>query len=226
MKGGPPALPTELSRFGDRLSFLYVEHARVDRDASAVTIWQENGVAHAPAAVLAALLLGPGTRITHAAVSLLAASGCSVAWTGEEGVRLYAGAVSTARSSSLLLRQAKLAGGDRMRLRVAREMYAMRFPGEDVSGLPLQKLRGREGARVRACYREHSQRTGVPWTRRQYDPGKWSSSDPVNRALSAANASLYGITHAAVLHLGCSPGLGFVHTGHQAEFRLRRRGLI
>jgi len=34
-----------------------------------------------------------------------------------------------------------------MRLTVARNMYLMRFAGEDVSKLSLQQLRGREGAR-------------------------------------------------------------------------------
>jgi CRISP-associated protein Cas1 len=107
MKGALPAKAVELGRISDRLSFLHIEHARVDRDLNAVTIWQSEGVASIPAAVLAALLLGPGATITHAAVSLLAGSGCSVAWVGEEGVRLYAGtaAVSTsggeARSCAL-----------------------------------------------------------------------------------------------------------------------------
>src|SRR5437016_5666384 len=98
MKGALPATATELGRISDRLSFLYVEHAKIDRDANAVTIWQADGVASIPAAMLAALLLGPGTRLTHAAVALLAGSGCTVAWTGEEGVRLYAGAVAASTS--------------------------------------------------------------------------------------------------------------------------------
>jgi CRISP-associated protein Cas1 len=218
VRGALPAKPSELGRISDRLSFLYVEHARIDRDANAVTVLQEQGVVHVPTAMLAVLLLGPGTRITHAAVSLLAASGCSVVWTGEEGVRLYAGSVMTATSSSLLLRQAALASSQQSRLGVARAMYQMRFPGEDVSRLPLEKLRGREGARVRACYREHAKRTGLPWLRRQYIPGKWRAADPVNQALSAANSALYGVCHAAVLHLGCSAGIGFVHAGHQMSF--------
>ena len=40
----------------------------------------------------------------------------------------------------------------------------------------------------------------------------------MNRALSAANACLYGICHAVVVALGCSPGLGFIHTGHARAF--------
>lgn len=218
MKGAEPAKPVELARISDRLTFLYIEHAQVDRDSNAVTIHQASGTAHVPVATLAAVLLGPGTRATHAAITLLAGNGCSVLWVGEEGVRLYAGAVSASTSSALLQRQAELVSDPDARLGVARAMYAMRFPGEDVSQVPMQALRGREGARVRACYREHSHRTGVSWVRRQYVQGKWGASDPVNRALSAANSALYGVVHAAVLHLGCSPGLGFVHTGHHLSF--------
>lgn len=76
LKGTLPSAATELGRLSDRLSFLYVERAVVDRDAGAVTFWREDGVASVPAAMLAVLLLGPGTKVTHAAVSLLAASGC------------------------------------------------------------------------------------------------------------------------------------------------------
>jgi CRISPR-associated protein Cas1 len=218
MHGALPASAIELGRLADRLSFLYVEHAIIDRDSNAVTIWRADGIVSVPAAMLAALLLGPGTRITQAAVSLLAGSGCSIAWTGEEGVRLYAGAVAAATSSGLLRRQAALASGQRSRLAVARMMYGMRFPGEELSGLTMQQLRGREGARVRACYREHGERAGVPWKGRKYDRSDWAGGDQVNQCLSAANSALYGICHAAILHLGCSPGLGFVHTGHQLSF--------
>lgn len=218
MRGALPPTATELGRISDRLSFLYVEHARIDRDQNAVTFHTAEGTVHVPAAMLAALLAGPGTRVTHAAVSLLAGAGCSVLWTGEDGVRLYAGAVTAATSSRLLIRQAFLASDPARRAEVARAMYAMRFPGEDVSGLPVEQLRGREGTRVRACYRFEAQRTGIAWTGRKYDPGKWTAADPVNRALSAANSCLYGIVHAAILHLGCSAGLGFVHAGHQLSF--------
>jgi CRISPR-associated protein Cas1 len=218
MKGALPAKAVELGRISDRLSFLHIEHARVDRDLNAVTIWQSEGVASIPAAVLAALLLGPGATITHAAVSLLAGSGCSVAWVGEEGVRLYAGTAAVSTSSALLQRQAVLVSGQKTRIAVARQMYAMRFPGEDVSRLTMQQLRGREGARVRAAYRECAGKYGVAWRGRRYDPADWGAGDPVNRCLSAANSALYGITHAAILHLGCSPGLGFVHSGHALSF--------
>lgn len=216
--GARPADVPELVRAQDRLTFLYVERAVISRDASAITATDKRGTIHIPAATLGALLLGPGTNVTHQAMVLLAESGSTVVWAGERAVRYYAHGRSLARSSRLLERQAQLVTNRNSRLEVARTMYAMRFAGEDVSGLTMQQLRGREGARVRKTYREHSERTGVPWTKRNYDPADFASGDAVNQALSAATTCLYGITHSVIVALGCSPGLGFVHTGHERSF--------
>ena len=46
----------------------------------------------------------------------------------------------------------------------------------------------------------------------------YKRQDPINQALSAAHAALYGIVHGVIVSLGCSPGLGFVHTGHERSF--------
>jgi CRISPR-associated protein Cas1 len=213
----PPSLP-ELVRAEERLSFVYVERCVVHRDANAVTATDERGTVHIPAAGLGALLLGPGTNVSHQAMVLLGQSGATAVWVGERGVRCYAHGRSLAKSSRLLEAQAELITNRRSRLAVARRMYGMRFPGEDVDGLTMQQLRGREGARVRRLYREHSARTGVEWRRRDYDVGDFAAGDRVNQALSAANTSLYGIVHAVIVALGCSPGLGFVHTGHELSF--------
>lgn len=213
-----PTAPQELVRVVDRVSFLYLERCVVNRDSNAITATDERGTVHIPAAAVGALLLGPGTTVTHQAIVLLADSGSTVVWMGERGVRYYAHGTSLARSSRLLEAQAEAVTNRRSRLRVARAMYAMRFPGEDVSGLTMQQLRGREGARVRRVYREQAQRTGIAWDRRRYDANDWEAGDPVNQALSAANASLYGVVHSVVVALGCSPGLGFIHTGHQRSF--------
>ncbi|MGF6889514.1 CRISPR-associated protein Cas1 [Nocardia sp. GAS34] len=213
-----PVRVGELVRAQDRLSFIYLERAVVHRDANAITATDERGVVHIPAATLGALLLGPGTRVTHQAMMLLAESGSTAVWVGERGVRYYAHGRSLARSSRLLEAQAAAVSNQTIRLRTARTMYEMRFPDDDVSGLTMQQLRGREGARVRRIYREHAARTGVEWNRRDYDPNDFTASDPVNQALSAATTCLYGITHAIIVALGCAPGLGFVHTGHERSF--------
>ena len=71
---------------------------------------------------------------------------------------------------------------------------------------------------MRRVYRYWSDKTGVPWSRRDYNPNDFGDSDPINQALSAGHACLYGIVHAAIVALGCAPGLGFVHTGHAWSF--------
>lgn len=218
MIGATPPSVSELTRSSERLSYIYVEHATIHRADNAITVTEERGVTHIPAASLSALLLGPGTRVTHQAMVLLGECGTSAIWVGEQGVRYYAHGRSLARSSRLLIAQAEKVSNTRSRLEVARTMYAWRFPGEDTSQLTMQQLRGREGARVRRVYRYWSDKTGVPWSRRDYNPNDFGDSDPINQALSAGHACLYGIVHAAIVALGCAPGLGFVHTGHAWSF--------
>lgn len=211
----------ELGRVGERVSTVYVENAVVEREGNGIRLVQAEDRVDLPATMVACLLLGPGTKVTHAAVRLLADSGTSVCWVGQQGVRMYAHGVGTAQTSRYLVRQAYLVSDRRRRLSVARRMYAMRFPGEDVSGLTMQQLRGREGARVRRVYRLHSSRTGVPWKGRRYVPGQpYAAGDDVNRLLSALNSCLYGVCHAAVAGLGASPALGFIHTGSAISFVL------
>lgn len=197
---------------------MYLERCTVHRDSNAITVTDERGVVHIPAAAIGALLLGPGTRVTHQAMLLMAESGATAVWVGEHGVRYYAHGRPLGRKSRLLEAQARLVSNRDSRLRIARAMYTMRFPDEDTSRLTMQRLRGREGARVRRCYRDNAERTGVAWTRRDYDPAEFSASDVVNQSLSAATTCLYGVAHAVIVALGCSPGLGFVHTGHDRSF--------
>lgn len=216
--GPPPSDIADLVRAEDRLSFVYVERATIHRDGNAVTAQDERGTVHIPAATLGALLLGPGTRVTHQAMVLLADSAATVVWVGERAVRYYAHGRSLARSSRLLEAQARLVTNQSSRLAVARRMYAMRFEGEDVDRLTMQQLRGREGARVKKMYRTEAERTGVEWSKRDYRPKDHDASDDVNKALSAATTCLYGVVHSVIVALGCSPGLGFVHTGHVRSF--------
>ena len=213
-----PSRARELTRAEDRISFLYLEHCTIGREDNALTATDEHGVVHIPSAALGVLMLGPGTRVTHQAMCVVADSGATVVWVGENGVRYYANGRPLARSTRLLDAQARLVSNSRSRVAVARRMYGTRFPDEDVSRLTMQQLRGREGARVRAVYRTWSETTGVQWARREYRPDDFTDSDPINQALSAAHACLYGAVHAVIVAMGCSPGLGFVHTGHDRAF--------
>jgi CRISPR-associated protein Cas1 len=209
----------EIGRFDDRLSFLYVDQAVIKHTTNAIAIHEFDGVTEVPVSSLATLMLGPGTKITHEAVKSLADNNCLVIWAGEFGIRFYACGMGGSRHSRNLLRQARLALDERTRMQVVVRMYCTRFTDETVDpGLTLQQLRGKEGIRVRQAYAEASKATGVSWTGRNYKRKDWFAGDTVNRALSAANACLYGLVHAAILSAGYSPAIGFIHTGKQLSF--------
>lgn len=207
-----------LPRFRDGLSYLYVEHAVIEREANAIALYREDGAVSVPAAGLAVLVLGPGTRITHAAMVALAQCGTSVVWAGEEHQRFYAWGTGKTRSSANVLRQAAAWADPRRRLEVVQRLYRFRFVEEFPAGLTLQQIRGREGARVRDAYAAASRTYGVPWSGRSYQRGQWHAADPVNRAISAGAACLYGVCHSAIVAAGYSPAIGFIHEGKQLSF--------
>jgi len=208
----------ELPRFGDKLSYLYIEHAVIDQHDKAIAFHREDGMLPVPAAALAVLILGPGTSITHAAIRSLAENNCQVIWAGEHAVRFYAHGLGGARNSRNLIRQARLVSNELTRLQVVVRMYCLRFDEPVDEGLTLQQLRGKEGIRVRETYRQAAQAFGLPWKGRSYERTQWNFADPLNRALSAANSCLYGLVHAAIISGGYSPALGFIHSGKQLSF--------
>lgn len=209
----------ELPRLADSISFLYLEMCRIEQDDQAIAAWDLNGVTPIPVASLNALLLGPGTVVTHAAMKALAENGCNVVWVGERGVRMYAGATGETRSARHLLRQAMLATREPLRLRVVSRMYRLRFRQETLpDNLTIAQIMGREGVRVRQAYAAASREHNVPWDGRDYDRGDWEKQSIANKALSCATACLYGICHAAIVAMGYSPGLGFIHSGKQLSF--------
>lgn len=69
--GTPPPEISELVRAEDRLSFAYFEHCTIGRDDNAITATDSTGVTHIPAATLSVLMLGPGTRVTHQAMTVI-----------------------------------------------------------------------------------------------------------------------------------------------------------
>lgn len=208
----------ELPRFRDGWSFLYIEKALVDRDQNGLRVVNDNGRVQVPVAALSALLLGPGVKITHAAVVTAGDAGCSIAWCGEQGVRFYASGSGDDRRTSNLQFQARAWAHDEARLEVVKRMYRMRFTQILDSGLSLEQIRGMEGVRVREVYARMARETGVEWKGRLYKSGAWEQTDPVNRALSAANACLHALCHSAIAVAGYSESLGFVHTGKTRAF--------
>lgn len=213
-----PLTSQQVLKVSDRATFLYLDHCTLSRDGGALTAYSEEGTAHVPVAGLCALLVGPGTRISHQAIAAIADSGCSLVWVGEEGVRFYAAGIGLSSTDVLVRAQAEKVSNRNKRLAVVRAMYQMRFPHEDLSGLNLQQMRGKEGTRMRALYRSLAKEYKIEWSGRSYNWQNFAEGTPQNQALSAASAALYGLTYAVICALGASPALGFIHSGNARSF--------
>ncbi len=212
----PPLKPIPIK---DRISVLYVSKGNLDVLDGAFVIVDKNGIRqHLPVGGVACLMLEPGTRVSHAAVTLASRVGCLLVWIGDGGVRLYASGQPGGARADRLLYQAKLALDDTARLKVVRKMYAMRFKEEPPERRSIEQLRGIEGVRVRKMYELLARQYGITWKSRNYDYNEWGSGDIPNRCLSSATACLYGICEAAILAAGYAPAIGFIHTGKPQSF--------
>jgi CRISP-associated protein Cas1 len=203
----------------ERSTMVWLSYGQVDVQDGAVVLIDKEGVrTHIPVGGLACVLLEPGTRITHAAIALMAQVGCLVLWVGEGGVRLYSAGQPGGARSDRLLYQARLALEDELRIKVVRAMYKFRFQDEPPSRRSIEQMRGIEGVRVRTMYKMLAQQYGVSWDKRDYDPDHFDEGDVVNQCLSTATHCLYGICEAAVLAAGYAPAIGFIHTGKPLSF--------
>lgn len=203
----------------NRISMIFIKYGQIDIKDGAFVIIDKQGIRkHIPVGSVACLMLEPGTRVSHAAIKLASQVGTLLVWVGEAGVRLYASGQPGGARSDRLLYQAKLALDDDLRLKVVRKMYEIRFGEPAPEKRSVQQLRGIEGARVRALYKQMASQYNITWNGRNYDVKNWDKGDVINRCISAANACLYGITEAAVLAAGYAPAVGFIHTGKPLSF--------
>ena len=203
----------------ERWTPLYLEHGRIEvDDASVKWIGADRTIMRLPVASLSALMLGPGTTITHEAIKACTVCDTPVCWVGADGMHFYAIGVETSHDNERARLQAELASFSRSRDMVARKMFNNRFPDIDVTKYTVKELRGFEGRRVKHLYQEMGLRYGVSWKGRNYDTSNWDLADGINRAISAANAALYALTAAVVTSMGYLPQLGFIHTAGTTPF--------
>jgi CRISPR-associated protein Cas1 len=216
LPGLPPPRPIPIK---DRSSIVFVEKGQIDVLDGAFVVVDANGVrTHVPVGGFACLMLEPGTRVSHAAVTLAARAGTLLVWVGEAGVRLYASGQPGGARADRLLWQARLALDEAARLKVVRKMFELRFGEPAPERRSIDQLRGIEGVRVRTLYEHLARQHGVAWNRRAYDRQDWTAADVPNRCLSAATSCLYGIAESAVLAAGYAPAVGFLHTGKPQSF--------
>jgi len=212
----PPLKPIAMK---ERISMIFIERGEIDVLDGSFVVIDKNGVrTHIPVGSLACIMLEPGTRVSHRATALAARVGTLLVWVGEAGVRLYASGQPGGARSDRLLYQARLALDEKLRLKVVRKMYELRFGEKPPERRSVDQLRGIEGARVRETYKLLARQYGVRWKGRRYDPKDWDKSDLPNLCISAATACLYGITEAAILAAGYAPAVGFIHTGKPQSF--------
>lgn len=208
-----------LPQIKDKYPFLYLERGRLEIDDSSVKwIDSEANVVPLPVATLNALLLGPGTSVTHDAIKTATAANCAVCWVGEDSLLFYAAGFLPTADTRNLKQQVGLSADPKKSVEVARRMFARRFPDADLQGKTLKEMMGMEGHRVRSLYQAKAEQYQVGWKGRQFIPGKFDVSDITNQVLTASNAALYGILSSAVHSMGYSPHIGFIHSGSPLPF--------
>jgi CRISPR-associated protein Cas1 len=208
-----------LPQIKDKYPFVYLERGRLEIDDSSVKwIDCDNNVVPLPVATINTLLLGPGSSVTHDAIKTAAAANCSVCWVGEDSLLFYAAGFVPTADTRNLRRQIERSFDPVQSVKVARRMFARRFPDADLKGKSIKEMMGMEGHRVRSLYQQKAEQYQVVWKGRQFTPGKFELSDITNQILSSSNAALYGILCSGVHSMGYSPHIGFVHSGSPLPF--------
>lgn len=208
-----------LPQVKDKYPFIYLERGRLEIDDSSIKwIDADKNVVALPVATLNALLLGPGTTVTHDAIKTAVSANCAVCWVGEDTLLFYAAGFLPTADTRNLKQQIELSANPEKSVEVARRMYARRFPDAELVGKNLKEMMGMEGHRVRSLYQQKAEQYKVGWKGRSFTPGKFDLSDITNQVLTASNAALYGILCSAVHSMGYSPHIGFIHSGSPLPF--------
>lgn len=208
---------TSLVRLSDRTAWVYAEYAILGRHHDQLTLVRQNDTLILPSGTLSAVLLGPGTSVTHPGMELLAENCTSLLWTRGGGLGVFHTSTPPAFStgSAAVQAQARVVSDPVKRLEAARAMYQRRFD-DPVEGNTLQEMMLAEGRRVKANYRKMSEKYGVRWGRR----GPGQEADAVNRNLDVVHHLIYGACEVVTNVLGLSPALGVIHEGHARSFVL------
>jgi CRISPR-associated protein Cas1 len=216
MNNLPKLRPTMIK---GRISYVFIQKSQIDViDGVMVVISEDKAKVQIPIATITCIFLEPGTRISHAAVSLCSKVGCLLVWVGEGGIRVYSvGKLNCARTDRFL-KQVEHYSDEKLKLEVVRKMYKYRFKCEPPQNRSAEQLRGLEGARIRNMYKLFAKQFGVSWKNRKYNVDQWGEADLINKSLSVATSCLYGISESAVLAAGYSSELGFLHSGKPLSF--------
>lgn len=190
-----------------RSPFIFLERGHLRAEDHCLLLARETDEVEIPVARFSTIVLEPGVTVTHEAVKLAAEQGALLIWSGEAGVRVYSAGMPGGRSAERLLLQARVHQDDGLRLAAAKRLYRLMFDEEMPQTRSIERLRGFEGARVKALYRQLAEAAGIAWQGRDRAPA------PLRDALGFATSCLYGVSEAVILATGYSPAIGIVHSG-------------
>lgn len=204
-----------------RNGLVYVERARVAIDTGSLVLVFDGTeeTIELPYQRINALLLGPGTTVTHDAVRHCSAHGTAIAFVGTDGTRLYSAPPIFDRDADLARMQATYWAGSTTRVMVAKRMYAKRF-GEIPRTNDLNSLRGMEASRIKTAYELIAAEVGIVWRGRRYDRASPDKTDLPNQAINHAVTALEACVGIAVQATATLPPLGFLHEDSAKSFVL------
>lgn len=191
-----------------RSPFIWIERGKVCADSHGLIIKHNDAEVEIPVAAVSTLVLEPGVTITHEAVKLASEHHTLIIWVGEAGVRIYSCGNLGGMEPSRLLKQAQMHFDINRRLECARRLYCLMFDDPMPATRSLEKLRGMEGARVKAIYQDIASEYGIDWE------GRGKGPKSLDTALGFATSCLYGLSEVAIHAKGYSPALGIVHNGN------------
>ncbi len=208
----------------DRHGLLYLDHGNFTIADGCLSFVSGGGVLAAgeyqlPHQTISALLIGPGTSVTHDVLRLLAHHGTALVAVGTEGTRIYTAPALGPDRSDVARAQARLWADEKSRLATARKMYARRL-GEILPHTAITVLRGIEGARVKESYKLLAQSFGLAWKGRRYNREKPDEADAANQAINHAATAVQAAASIAVAALSALPQLGFIHEDSDQSFVL------
>jgi len=210
-------IPAKLVNLSQRLPIYYAERCKVFvRDEVLVISDAAEGRRVIPAAMVGALLLGPGCSITTEAARLAAENGLVLVFSGGGGVPSFS-QLRFHRSALPMMKQFEIVLNPEKRIKAAMVLLEARakvvrdgtydLPElrlQDASSDSLQSLLGFEAAWVKRAYHTHAKRLGVTWT------GKRDLNDK-KHPLILLNHFCYSIANVVIEHLGLSANLGVLH---------------
>jgi len=172
-----------------------------------------------PHQTLSAILIGPGTTVSHDVLRILARHGTTLIAVGTDATRLYTAPALGPDRSDVARAQARAWADDKQRIAIARKMYARRL-GEVLPHTDIEVLRGIEGARVKESYKLLSQAFGLKWRRRDYNRANPDAADMANQAINHGATAVRAAAGVAVACVSALPQLGFIHEDSDQSFVL------